>query len=98
MERSGWWARQDSNLRQRGYEPRVLTAELQARPEDALEPTVSKARLDRDPAQGLAGQAGSLKRIELSGQEGGSTKNLLPERCLDREPRLCRPAYSIVTH
>ena len=26
----GWWARQDSNLRQRGYEPRVLTAELQA--------------------------------------------------------------------
>lgn len=25
-----WWARQDSNLRQRGYEPRVLTAELQA--------------------------------------------------------------------
>ena len=25
-----WWARQDSNLRQHGYEPWVLTAELQA--------------------------------------------------------------------
>lgn len=27
-----WWARQDSNLRQRRYERRVLTAELRARP------------------------------------------------------------------
>ena len=27
----GWWARQDSNLRQRRYERRVLTAELRAR-------------------------------------------------------------------
>ena len=98
MERSGWWARQDSNLRQRGYEPRVLTAELQARPEDALEPTVSKARLDRDPAQGLAGQAGSLKRIELSGQEGGSTKNLLPERCLDRDLPLQYSVGCLITH
>lgn len=26
-----WWARQDSNLRQRRYERRVLTAELRAR-------------------------------------------------------------------
>lgn len=27
---SFWWAMQDSNLRQLGYEPRVLTAELMA--------------------------------------------------------------------
>jgi hypothetical protein len=30
LPREGWWARQDSNLRQHRYERRVLTTELQA--------------------------------------------------------------------
>ncbi len=31
--RTGWWARQDSNLEPSGYEPLALTIELQARQE-----------------------------------------------------------------
>src|SRR3546814_13251658 len=58
-----WWARQDSNLRQRRYERRVLTAELRAptqhpapfcradTTDQANWKVAGKARLPRDLAQ-----------------------------------------------
>src|SRR3546814_13833507 len=58
-----WWARQDSNLRQRRYERRVLTAELRAptqhpapfcradTTDQANWKVAGKARLQRDLAQ-----------------------------------------------
>jgi hypothetical protein len=62
--RNGWWARQDSNLRQRRYERRVLTAELRARA-----PVEPPAGLDA-PRRKLAPSPGRVKPEQPAGPIG----------------------------